>query len=302
MRKTFSESERSCETAFIYGGTYWHAYTDGRKAGLLFKSVEDYAFAMNVVAQAAGKHREIKLIAFAVMSNHFHFVLSAPSEEQIEPFFAFIQKRISYSIPAVKSVDLSRKSIDNLQSLRNNIVYTNRNGYVADPGHTPFSYPWGTGRYYFSDIPTFHNISEYHTDERRIMFRGRAPMLPDDWAMLDGYIVPPSYCALSFGMSMFRNAHHYFSMVSKNVEAYSGIASDISDGEFLTDTELFARISNILKNDYGQSRLRDLTNGQKLDLARALHYEYRSSNGQIRRILGLSQYDVDQLFPLSSGK
>lgn len=33
------------------------------------------------------------------------------------------------------------------------------------------------------------------------------------------------------------------------------------------------------------------------DLARTLHYDYRSSNGQIRRVLGLGQYEVDSLFP-----
>ena len=42
--------------------------------------------------------------------------------------------------------------------------------------------------------------------------------------------------------------------------------------------------------------LSERSNAQKLDLARTLHYDYRSSNGQIRHVLGLNQYDVDQLF------
>ena len=48
------------------------------------------------------------------------------------------------------------------------------------------------------------------------------------------------------------------------------------------------------------SYLCDLSKAQKMDLARSLHYDFRSSNGQIRRILGLSQYEVDSLFPLSA--
>ena len=55
-----------------------------------------------------------------------------------------------------------------------------------------------------------------------------------------------------------------------------------------------------LKQSYGVTALHDLTRPQKLDLAKKLHYDFRSSNGQIRRVLALSQYDVDALFPLSS--
>ena len=37
-------------------------------------------------------------------------------------------------------------------------------------------------------------------------------------------VVPYSYCDIKFGMSLFRDAHHYFSMVSKNIESYSEVA------------------------------------------------------------------------------
>ena len=99
-------------------------------------------------------------------------------------------------------------------------------------------------------------------------------------------------------MAMFRDAHHYFSMVSKNVEAYSNIAVDLDDGEFLTDQELFTQLLKTVREKYRLGSVRELSPAQKLDLARTLHYDYRSSNGQIRRVLGLSQYDVDQLFKM----
>ena len=43
-------------------------------------------------------------------------------------------------------------------------------------------------------------------------------------------------------MAMFRDSHHYFSMLYKNVEAYGGVAVDIDDGEYLSDTELYSQI------------------------------------------------------------
>ena len=134
----------------------------------------------------------------------------------------------------------------------------------------------------------------------RIMFRGRDPQLPEEWKTVDNkYIIPASYCAIKFGMSLFRDAHHYFSMVSKNVEAYSGVATDIDEDDFLTDGELFSKIITIIKEQYNTGMLRDLSKAQILELARKLHYDFRSSNAQIRRLLKLTQYEVDTLFPLS---
>lgn len=233
------------------------------------------------------------------MNNHFHFVASG-SAETVRAFFSFCRKRLSRTIPRIKSVDIYLKEIDSLASLRNIIVYTNRNGYVADPNHTPFSYPWGAGRYYFNDIPVFQHYSDILVGSRRLMFRGRDPDLPEEWPLTDGYIAPPAYCAIRFGMSVFRDAHHYFSAVCKNVEAYADVAAELNDSEFLTDTELFARVLAYVRDQYGVNGLRDLTNAQKHDLARVLHYDYRSSNGQIHRILGLSLYEINSLFPLSA--
>ena len=112
------------------------------------------------------------------------------------------------------------------------------------------------------------------------------------------FIAPTSYCDIRLGMSMFRNAHHYFSMVSKNIESYSNLAVDIDDGEFLTDQELFFEVIKILHSKYDGVKINSLSNAQRYDLARTLHFEYRSSNGQIRRVLGLGEYEVNQLFPI----
>lgn len=69
-------------------------------------------------------------------------------------------------------------------------------------------------------------------------------------------------------------------MLSKGVESYSEFAAELDDGEFLTDAELFTQIMKCLKQSYGVTALHDLTRPQKLDLAKKLHYDFRSSNGQ----------------------
>ena len=295
----FKERERCCEATFLDGEPYWHAYTSGKDTPLLFSLEDDFVFVMNVIAQAAAFFPEVRIIAFEVMNNHFHFVVSA-DEKAVLTFWGFVRKRLVRSFPLMKGLQITIKPIGDLGALRNNIVYTNRNGYVADSSHTPFSYPWGTGRYYFLDRPRGKTLARIFVDDKRRMFRCRTPELPGEWEVSNGYVAPWNYCAVKFGMAMFRDAHHYFMMVSKNVEAYAELAAGLDDGEFLTDTELFSRMSSSLRSDYGVSSIKDLTKLQRFDLARKLRYEFRSSNGQIRRMLGLSQYEIDSLFPLTA--
>lgn len=297
--KTYSEKERRCNASFLSAGPYWHAYTSGKETPLLFSCTQDFAFAMNVVAQASNVFKGVTILAFEILNNHFHFVLSAEESEILE-FWNYCRRRIGRFFPSAKGIDLSLRQIEVLSSLRNCIIYTNRNGYVADPSYTPFSYPWGTGRCYFLDAPSGVKFSEMKFDDRRRILRSRFPGLPNDWVIVNDYVSPFSYCAVKLGMAMFRDAHHYFAMLSKGVESYSEFAAELDDGEFLTDAELFTQIMKCLKQSYGVTALHDLTRPQKLDLAKKLHYDFRSSNGQIRRVLALSQYDVDALFPLSS--
>ena len=295
----FKERERCCEATFLDGEPYWHAYTSGKDTPLLFSLEEDFVFVMNVIAQAAALFPEVRIIAFEVMNNHFHFVVSA-DEETVLTFWGFVRKRLVRSFPLMKGLQITIKPIGDLGALRNNIVYTNRHGYVADSSHTPISYPWGAGRYYFLDRPRGKTLARLLVDDKRRMFRCRTPALPSGWEVSNGYVAPWNYCAVKLGMAMFRDAHHYFMMVSKNVEAYAELAAGLDDGEFLTDTELFARLSVLVRSDYDVSSIKDLTKPQRFDLARKLRYEFRSSNGQIRRMLGLSQYEIDSLFPLTA--
>lgn len=86
-------------------------------------------------------------------------------------------------------------------------------------------------------------------------------------------------------------------MLCRNLESYSGVAAEIDDQDYLTDGELFAQLISIIRQHHHKTSLRELSKAQKLDLARTLHYDYRCSNGQLRRVIGLTQYEVDTLFP-----
>lgn len=301
---TFREKENYCRRTFDENGPYWHLYTSGKETPLMFRTEDDYVFAMNVIAQMAFEYHDIRILTFEIMGNHIH-ILAEGHSDRLLTAFTFLKKRLTRgmkeSFPGGLPDGFSPtlKEVSDLEAMRNTIVYVNRNGFVSDCNVTPYSYPWGAGPYYFGHEPvtatTFHDIT---TKQGRNMFRGRIPDIPDSWPVADSFVLPVAYCSIKFAKAMFRDAHHYFSMLCRNLESYSGVAAEIDDQDYLTDGELFAQLVSIIRQHHHKTSLRELSKAQKLDLARTLHYDYRCSNGQLRRVIGLTQYEVDTLFPL----
>lgn len=314
---TYREKEAYCERSFQSSGPYWHLYTSGKQTSLIFRKTEDYVFGMNVVAQTSLEFPMVKTITITLMSNHIHLIASG-EEEDIVQWFKFFRKKLARGLASDKICGIclpidfqeNHKRLADLNSLRNAIAYVNRNGYVVNPSYTPFSYPWSACGYYFPMILPQIYFKDLTSAKKREMFRGRVPAFSDNTLVLsygisessdECYVIaPPSYCAIQFGMAMFRDAHHYFATISKNVEAFSGVASEIEDDEFLTDGELFAQLTFILREHYQSAALKDLSKAQKLDLARTIRNKFRSSNTQISRVLGITQYEIDSLFPFGA--
>jgi len=301
-RTSFAEAERQCEMAFSMSGEWYHLYSSGKNTEIFLKDDDDFKFCVNLLARCAVEFTELVIVAFAIMNNHLHIVLYGNCAT-IELFFTTYRRRLSrflsskYNYPVPDTFRMNLKDICDLKSLRNTIVYVNRNGFVVNPHFTPFSYPWSSGANYYNVPIQSELLSSLTIDYQRALFRGRVPSGLENARITDGSITADSFCDIKLGMSMFRDAHHYFSLVSKSVESYSQLATEMDDREFLTDDELFSELQKTLNSKYNTSYVKQLTPAQKLDVARELHFKYRSSNGQIRRLLYLTQYEVDQLFP-----
>lgn len=88
------------------------------------------------------------------MSNHVHLILAGQREDCINAFDLFASKlRLAFP-KRQRVIDWSKFKMDilpieTLQALRNEIIYANRNAFVANPAYTPDSYPWGGGCAYF---------------------------------------------------------------------------------------------------------------------------------------------------------
>lgn len=136
--------------------------------------------------------------------------------------------------------------------------------------------------------------------EKRNISMSRVSDMPAGYTVMNGLIVPSSYANVKLGESFFRDAHHYFNMLSKNYEAYSAEAKRLGDNVILTDEEIYPVARSISIQRFNQKQPSLLPPDSKIEVAKILHNDYRASNAQIQRVLKLSSYTVNSLWPLSA--
>ena len=302
---SFSEKERICENVFDSNGPYWHIYTDGTMMQNIFCSEEDFTVGMWCLASALHLCKSVRALTFELMTNHVHLILSGQREDCIKAFDLFAA-RLRQAFPKrQRTIDWSKFKMDilpieSLQALRNEIIYANRNAFVANPAYTPDSYPWGGGCAYFS--PWLKHIKttplgnlKVNSQRELLHTRDVAPF--SQLIEVGGMPFIPSFCDISLGESIFRDARSYFNSLTRNAEAFSQIASRLKDSIFLTDEELYSVICSHINKEYSVKSPSQLSAEQKIDTARQMHFSYNASNQQLRRMLRLDLSILEELFP-----
>ena len=305
---TFAEKERECERIFEKSGPFWHLYTDGRVMEDFLCTEEDFKTAMTALAVAAVLFKKVRIITFELMSNHIHMILNGEAEDCLELFERFKARlrRILKTNGRIINWDAFKADIlpiETLNALRNEIIYANRNAFVANPQFTPFNYPWGGGcaffQPYFNRLPAI-SLRELGFNKARELTHFREIRLIEDLKFFGDIVFIPSFCRTDIGESMFRDARSYFNSLTRNAEAFSQIAQRLKDSVFLTDEEMYATATMYAEKTYGNRQLSLLNPEQKIQLSKELHFKYNASNQQIRRLLKLDISILNELFPQQS--
>ena len=302
----FSQKEQACGYTFNNNGPFFHLCTPGKYTELLCETDEDYKFLVTLIAIAASC-AGVTVITFAVMSNHLHVLLAGP-EHACRAFFDLIKKKLKrYCSSKQRYVNLSGFEcklipVESLRQIRIEIAYIHRNAYLASDRYLPFSYPWSAGYLFFNPMVRNKDGVPYNSlaqREKREVCRGRALELPEQFIIRDGMILPDSFCAVRFAEALFRDAHQYFSMISKNYEAYSEVAKALGDDVFLNDEEMFVVLQLQCRKQFGtESRPAMLPQKDKLALAGWMKQNYNASIGQMQRMLRLDKTALEEMFGL----
>ena len=302
---SFSEKERFCESMFVNNGPYWHVFTDGTKMQNIFCNEEDFKIGMWCLAAAPHLCKSVRALTFELMGNHVHLILAGQKEDCILAFDIFESRLKQVFAKTGHAIDWSKLKMDilpieDIQALRNEIIYVNRNAFVTNASYTPDSYPWGGGCAYFNSwlkhVKTTP-LGNIKVNSQRALLHTRDVSPFSQLAEVGGMPFIPSFCDIGLGESMFRDARSYFNSLTRNAEAFSQIASRLKDSIFLTDEELYSVICSYINKEYSVKAPSQLSAQQKIDTARHMHFGYNATNQQLRRMLRLDLSILEELFP-----
>ena len=121
------------EKLFSEGGRFVHLHTPPLETDMIYKNKEERCVSMAYMAIAA-RETHVDILAYALMSNHFHFIVRG---ENAEDFFdAFIRRLGQYLSwhgrpGVVNRLTANSTEITSLKQLRDEIAYVIRNPFVV---------------------------------------------------------------------------------------------------------------------------------------------------------------------------
>ncbi len=297
-----------CEKNFVEGGPFVHLCTKPLENELLFRTEEELDTALNLLAVAAFE-TECKILAFALMSNHMHFILEG-QRPVCEAFYENYQSRLVklHRLEGRSSVYLAATPsfipINNLRQLRDEIVYVIRNPFVDRTRVNLFSYRWCSGYLYFNGLLDLmiegESASELPILKRRAFKHERNADIDPRIMIHKGVVLPSCFVDYERVEQFFENARQFVHWTLKNVESQLDIAKRIGEKFFLDDNDLWNVVFRMCRETYKVEKPGELSHENKVRLANTLKREYNASNAQIARCTKFTLEVVNELFPLSS--
>ena len=299
----FSNKEGRCLLCFNELGPCYHIWTP-ENFEIIFRNADDFRIGMGIMAIVAKCFPDVRIITFELMTNHLH-IMVAGDKQRLRKMFDQIKKYLVRMVEdAGRTIDWSSfkpgiRQLNDLPDARNVLIYDNRNGFLVHDNYTPFSYPWGANSCYFNPDAKrrFLESSVPSTiKDRRSISHSHISDGLQGLNILDGCFSPFSFCDITVGESIFRDAVHYFHMLCKNIEGNNQIAKEIGESISYTEDELYSAISAKCKNVYGTANPTQIPADAKIAMAKMMRYDYNATPKQIQRMLRLNQGILQSIF------
>ncbi len=296
---------REAERLFFREGPFSHINSSHIEDGFIFECDEERSLALLYMALAARETGTV-ILAYALMTNHFHFIVKGRRGGE---FFQNFRQRMSLYLSRhgrpglLDGMTFKETPITSLNQFYTEVAYVLRNPFVVSPSVNLLSYPWCSGYLYFNKLIEYLPLrkpSELSFRERRVIAKNSNGELPEWISVLDGMISPISFVDYRLVEALFRTPREFLNSCFKNVEAQVELALRIDEKPVLTDEELFRHLKKKIDTDYQLAEFKLLSRNQKGEILKYLKYKIGTSNGQIARVLHLSQIEVDSFFPLTA--
>ena len=249
---------------------YYLVTTKHLEDGLWFRDEEDFVTGMNYVAIQAALTPEVMVLAFILMSNHVHFVLSGTRQE-VEAFVNGFKGRFSHYLGRKYGVkeflrrnklDIKEISEDEAEALERAIAYVQMNCVAASICLYPGQYPWGTGSTFFQAGWDGRNSGSRHAAQKysclgnlsgreriRLMHSRAALKLPNEWLLSEsGFVLPESYVDVNHVESVFRFSKRMQYFLSSSSKARKRLEAEDEKLPAFRDQVILGALPDLLQS------------------------------------------------------
>ena len=273
--------------------SYYHASSHGLEKNDIFKSREDFIAGMNDVAICILGY-DVSIVCFSLMSNHFHFLLYGVLSECKRFAEEYkrrcgMRMRASGDVQGLREVELRVDHVGDHEYLENVIAYILRNPLSAGIRMMPYHYPWSSVSLYFNGgvIPVGERLNDMSERKRFRVLRSRLSV-PDTYVVNgDGMILPSCYMDPSVVERIFRHPARLMMALARKVENEVEVRSGIADEVSMTDQEVLTHMNELIKAEFNQGSISQLSMEQRLRLCLLLKRNFRAGVRQIARVTRL---------------
>lgn len=275
---------------------YYHVSSHGLESNDIFKSRRDFVQGMNDIALSVLGF-DVCILAFCLMSNHFHFVLYGTLEECRKFALEYkrrcgIRMRITCGeVKGMKDVEMSINFIGSQEYLENVIAYVLRNPIAAGIMIVPYHYMWSSAFLYFG--APIHQGGERLNDmserKRFSILKSRTSTLPDNYLVDEsGMILPSCYVDVQAVERIFRHPARFMVSLARKVENDVEVMMGLAESVSMTDQELLTQMNVLVKLEFCKDSIFQLTMEERMKLCLLLKRNFRAGVKQIARVTRLS--------------
>ena len=281
---------------------YYHVSSHGLEKNDIFKSRQDFIQGVNDIALCVLGY-DVCILAFCLMSNHFHFVLYGTFQEcrrfssEYKRRCAIRMRIFTGEVKGLQDVGLQIDAIDSHEYLENAIAYVLRNPMAAGIFVMPFQYPWSSVSAYFTDADNRkgRSVADMSIRCRRRVLRSRFAV-PDTYLMDDNGMILPSCFVDTYKVEkIFRHPARLMMAISRKVENDVEVRLGLAENVSITDQELLTQMNELVRLEFGGASVCQLSVKEKMKLCTLLKRNFGAGVKQIARVTRLSPEVVGKI-------
>ena len=292
---------------------YFHVCANGADSRNFIISEDDYYTAFNYFGVCAA-NTEVEVVSFSIEDCHPHALLWGTRLE-CSRYTVLYESLYTHYAAATRNggADLVLRCElypigDDMDYLRNVAVYTIIQPTKDGKSVMPYDYLWGTGSLYFRNgfyTPVWYFDKEgtirqpvsfisLGAREKRTLLHTRNYMIPDDWLVCNGFILPENYVNIERFESIYITFNRFRVFLSSPKSREEVMLAKMAEerGVMMEDMEARRACGDCCKRMFGTRDPRRLDPRNRLSLAQQLRSQLRLTYRQLATLVRLPETEI----------